>query len=91
MLLERLGQLPETPTRLALQMIRETLRRLRRERHDERMRLLQAEIRAAEASGDRETLLQALALVEQLKRRYPEFYPAPSPYFPDTRTNTFGT
>lgn len=90
-LLDRLGQLPETPTRLALQMIRETLRRLRRERHDERMRLLQAEIRAAEASGDRETLLQALALVEQLKRRYPEFYPAPSPYFPDTRTNTFGT
>ncbi len=90
-LLERLGQLPETPTRLALQMIRETLLRLRRERHDERMRLLQAEIRAAEASGDRETLLQALALVEQLKRRYPEFYPARSPYFPDTRTNTFGT
>lgn len=89
-LLERLGQLPETPTRLALQMIRETLRRLRRERHDERMRLLQADIRAAEASGDREALLQALALVEQLKRRYPEFYPAPSPYFPDTRTNTFG-
>lgn len=89
-LLDRLGQLPETPIRLALQMIRETLHRLRRERHDERMRLLQAEIRTAEASGDRETLLQALALVEQLKRRYPEFYPAPSPYFPDTRTNTFG-
>jgi len=90
-LLARLGQLPETPPRLALQMIRETLRRLRRERHDERMRLLQADIRAAEASGDREALLQALALVEQLKRRYPEFYPAPSPYFPDTRTNTFGS
>ena len=88
-LVARLGQLPETPARLALQMLRQALQRLRRERHDERMRALQADVRVAEASGDREALRQALELVERLKRRYPEFYPAPSPYFPDTRSSTF--
>jgi DNA primase len=86
-LVARLGQLPETPARLALQMIRQALQRLRRERHDERVRALQDDVRAAEAGGDREALRQALELVERLKRRYPEFYPAPSPYFPDTRSS----
>lgn len=62
-----------------------TLFRLRKERHDQRMRQLMAEIAAAEREKDRDALRHTVALIDRLKMRYPEFYPAPSPYFRDAR------
>lgn len=62
-----------------------TLVRLRKERHDERMRQLMAEIAAAERENDRDLLRHTVALIDRLKARYPEFYPVPSPYFRDAR------
>ncbi|MFN3336772.1 MAG: DNA primase, partial [Thermomicrobium sp.] len=84
-LCERIAAQPELPLPLARQAIRDAFRRLRRERHDERLRSLLSEVRAAEESGDRVALRTALELVEALKQRFPEFYPEPSPYFRDTR------
>lgn len=82
---ERIAAQPELPPALARQAIRDAFRRLRRERHDERLRSLLSEVRAAEESGDRAALRTALELIEALKQRFPEFYPEPSPYFRDTR------
>lgn len=82
---ERIAAQPELPLPLARQAIRDAFRRLRRERHDERLRSLLSEVRAAEESGDRVALRTALELVEALKQRFPEFYPEPSPYFRDSR------
>lgn len=62
-----------------------TLVRLRKERHDQRMRQLMAEIAAAERENDRDSLRHTVTLIDRLKTRYPEFYPAPSPYFRDAR------
>ncbi|WP_040668317.1 toprim domain-containing protein, partial [Nitrolancea hollandica] len=62
-----------------------TLFRLRKERHDQRMRQLMAEIAVAEREKDRDALRHTVALIDRLKVRYPEFYPAPSPYFRDAR------
>lgn len=85
MLRQRVATQPDLPLPLAQQAIRDALRRLRRERHDDQLHSLLAEIRSAEASGDREALRETLELVDALKRRFPEFYPEPSPYFRDTR------
>ncbi len=84
-LLERVQHQPDLPNALAVQAMREALRRLRRERHDEHLRSLLSEVRAAEERGDREALRDALTLVEALKQRFPEFYPERSPYFRDIR------
>ncbi|MCS7050560.1 MAG: DNA primase, partial [Thermomicrobium sp.] len=84
-LVQRVVSQPELPLPLARQAILESFRRLRRERHDEHLRSLLSEVRAAEEAGDRAALRTALELVEALKRRFPEFYPDPSPYFRDTR------
>lgn len=62
-----------------------TLVRLRKERHDQRMRQLLSEIVDAEREKDRDTLRHTVTLIDRLKARYPEFYPAPSPYFRDAR------
>lgn len=82
---ERVAAQPDLPLPLARQALRDALRRLRRERHDERLRSLLSDVRAAEQSGDRAALRNALKLIEALKQRFPEFYPDRSPYFRDTR------
>ncbi len=61
------------------------LRRLRKEHHDYRMRQLLADLREAEREDDQESLRHNLELIDQVKARYPEFYPEPSPYFRDVR------
>lgn len=82
---ERVAAQPDLPVPLARQALRDALRRLRRERHDERLRSLLSEVRVAEQMGDRAALRSALELIEALKQRFPEFYPERSPYFRDTR------
>jgi DNA primase len=82
---QRFATQPDLPAPLARQAIREAFRRLRRERHDERLRSLLSEVRDAEERGDRDELRRALELIEALKQRFPEFYPERSPYFRDTR------
>ncbi|GBD17996.1 DNA primase [bacterium HR27] len=82
---ERVAAQPDLPAPLARQALRDALRRLRRERHDERLRSLLSEVRVAEQTGDRAALRSALELIEALKQRFPEFYPERSPYFRDTR------
>jgi len=82
---ERVAAQPDLPVPLARQALRDALRRLRRERHDERLRSLLSEVRVAEQTGDRAALRSALELIEALKQRFPEFYPERSPYFRDTR------
>jgi DNA primase len=63
------------------------LRRLRKEHHDYRMQQLLADLSAAERDNDQESLHHNLTLIDQIKARYPEFYPEPSPYFRDVRDN----
>ncbi len=63
------------------------LRRLRKEHHDYRMQQLLSGLAAAEQEGDQESLQHNLSLIDQVKARYPEFYPEPSPYFRDVRDN----
>jgi len=82
---ERVAAQPDLPVPLARQALRDALRRLRREHHDERLRSLLSEVRVAEQTGDRAALRSALELIEALKQRFPEFYPERSPYFRDTR------
>jgi DNA primase len=82
---QRFATQPDLLVPLARQAIREAFRRLRRERHDERLRSLLSEVRDAEERGDRDELRRALELIEALKQRFPEFYPERSPYFRDTR------
>mgnify|MGYP001178292488 CR=1 FL=1 len=82
----RLPPMPETPASTTIETIRQAIHRLRRERHEAQVRLLHQEIREAEARGDREIVREHLQHLEQLRIRYPEFYPAPSPYFPDLRS-----
>ncbi|MBX6341416.1 MAG: toprim domain-containing protein, partial [Thermomicrobiaceae bacterium] len=64
----------------------DTLRALRRSRHDLRWRQLSEELSAARQEGDAEAEEHVRGLIRQLMERYPEFYPDPSPLFPDTRT-----
>lgn len=63
----------------------QVIRRLRRERYDERLRQLQEEVRSAAEEGDRDELRRLLALLDQHKALSPEFYPNKSPYFLDAR------
>jgi len=84
-LYERVATQPDLPLPLARQAMRDAFRRLRREQHDQHLRSLLSEVRAAEAAGDRTALRSALELIEALKQRFPEFYPDRSPYFRDTR------
>ncbi|HET9014402.1 MAG TPA: hypothetical protein VFN57_02325, partial [Thermomicrobiaceae bacterium] len=63
----------------------EALQRLRRERHDLRLRQLMTEMVSAKSEGDDETVRQCGDLLRDTMARYPEFYPEPSPYFRDVR------
>lgn len=63
------------------------LRRLRKEHHDYRMQQLLSEIQIAAEEGNQEAYRHNTNLLEQIKARYPEFYPEPSPYFRDVRDN----
>ncbi|HEX7103478.1 MAG TPA: DNA primase [Nitrolancea sp.] len=85
-----LQQLGDRPLSYSAQVRREAdgaLQRLRKERHDERMRQLIDELSTAARDSDQETVRHYLELIDQLRERYPEFYPEPSPYFRDIRDN----
>jgi len=85
-----LQQLGERPISYSAQVRREAdgaLRRLRKERHDQRMRQLIDDLSSAARENDQETVRHYLELIDQLRERYPEFYPEPSPYFRDIRDN----
>lgn len=85
---ELLALTEDRPLSYAGQLQREAeqaLQRMRKERHDQQVRQLREEIVDAEASGDSEAVRQALRMMDELKRSFPEFYPEPSPYFRDAR------
>jgi DNA primase len=84
-LTELLGERPQTFPGQLRREAEQALRRLRKQRHDERMRQLMADVSEAERGQDRESLRHNMLLLEQLRARYPEFYPSPSPYFRDIR------
>jgi DNA primase len=82
------GSLAERPQTFPGQLRREAdqvLSRLRKERHDQQIRQLMSDLTHAESEKDRETVVEHLALIDQMKLRYPEFYPEKSPYFKDIR------
>lgn len=91
---ELIASIGEKPGGFPGQVRREAeqaLRRLRKDRHDLRMRQLMADIAEAERDGDRDALLHGMSLLDQIKQRYPEFYPGPSPYFKDARDTATGS
>jgi DNA primase len=84
-LTESLGERPQTFPGQLRREADQVLNRLRKERHDQQIRQLMADVSQAESDRDRETVTQHLALIDQMKLRYPEFYPSKSPYFRDIR------
>jgi hypothetical protein len=68
------------------QELRDTLRRLRQEQHDARLRTIQQAIGEATLAGDQEALVSLTALLPDLLAARRAFDPPTSPYFRDTRT-----
>lgn len=68
------------------QEIRDTLRLLRQEAHDVKIRLLQGALAEAGLAGDRETIAALSGQLQPLLVARRAFDPPPSPYFRDTRT-----
>jgi DNA primase len=68
------------------QELRDTLRRLRQEQHDTRLRTIQQAIGEATLAGDQEALIALTALLPGLLAAKRTFDPPTSPYFRDTRT-----
>ncbi|HWV23437.1 MAG TPA: DNA primase [Thermomicrobiales bacterium] len=62
------------------------LEKLRIERFRFLTQQLVAGIRIAEAEGDKEALGQIKQQMSQLSERFQQYYPSPSPYFEDSRT-----
>jgi DNA primase len=84
-LLGLIGERPLSYSGQARREAEEALQRLRKERHDYRMRQLMADLSAAARENDQEALRHNMELMDQVRARYPEFYPEPSPYFRDVR------
>jgi DNA primase len=90
-LIANLGERPQTFPGQLRREAQQVLTRLRKERHDQQIRQLMADLTHAESEKDRETLIEHLALIDQMKARYPEFYPDKSPYFKDIRDTGWST
>jgi DNA primase len=84
-LIESIGERPQTYPGQLRREAEQVLTRLRKQRHDQQIRQLMSDLTYAEAEKDRETMIEHLALIDQMKARYPEFYPDKSPYFRDIR------
>lgn len=64
------------------------IERLLRQRHDERMRQAQADVRDAQQSGDIDALAQAMQRIGALAQQRGTFAPTVSPYFRDSRSES---
>jgi DNA primase len=84
-LIESLGERPQTYPGQLRREAEQVLTRLRKQRHDQQIRQLMSDLNHAESEKDRETVVEHLTLIDQMKARYPEFYPDKSPYFRDSR------
>jgi DNA primase len=84
-LIESLGERPQMYPGQLRREADQVLNRLRKQRHDQQIRQLMADLNHAESERDRDTVVQHLELIDQMKARYPEFYPDKSPYFKDIR------
>ena len=85
-----LDSLRETPSQYAIQIERDILRavdRMREARHREQLLALQAELRDAEASGDKDESARVAAQLAALAVEHKQFAPPTSPYFRDTRSD----
>lgn len=65
---------------------RQVLEKLGRERFTFLMRQLHAGIQSAQGEGDTVAIDDLKQQIVKLSERYQQFYPTPSPYFQDTRT-----
>ena len=84
-LTDSLGERPQMFPGQLNREANQVLTRLRKQRHDQQIRQLMNDLTHAESEQDRETVVEHLALIDQMKLRYPEFYPDKSPYFKDIR------
>ncbi|TVR74734.1 MAG: DNA primase [Sphaerobacteraceae bacterium] len=84
-LIESIGERPQTYPGQLRREAEQVLTRLRKQRHDQQIRQLMSDLNHAESEKDRDTVVEHLALIDQMKTRYPEFYPEKSPYFRDSR------
>ena len=66
---------------------RQALDNLGKERFARLTRQLQASMRSAQEAGDAETIAELRLQVAALAERHRRFYPPPSPYFLDSRSN----
>lgn len=64
------------------------IERLLRQRHDERYRQAQADVREAQQAGDSEALAQAMQRIMALAQQQGSFAPIVSPYFRDSRSES---
>ncbi len=84
-LVANLGERPQMYPGQLKREAEQVLNRLRKQRHDQQIRQLMSDLSHAESEKDRETVVSHLVLIDQMKTRYPEFYPSRSPYFRDIR------
>jgi DNA primase len=66
--------------------VQQVLGKLGRERFAYLQRMLHGELQGAEQRGDREAVDQLKTQIAQLSARHQQYYPSPSPYFHDSRT-----
>lgn len=85
-LVAALGERAETFPGPIRQEFRETLRHLRQEQHETRLKSIQQAIHEAAIAGDQETLVSLTALLPDLLATKRSFDPPKSPYFRDMRT-----
>ncbi len=84
-LIDNLGERPQMYPGQLKREADQVLTRLRKQRHDQQIRQLMADLTHAESEQDRETVIEHMTLIDQMKARFPEFYPDKSPYFKDIR------
>ena len=85
-LLELLADRPTGVLGQVQREARKALDQLRRERFDYLVRQLEASVRAAQETGDRDAVDQLRTQIALLSARHKSFDPPPSPYFLDSRT-----
>jgi hypothetical protein len=85
-LIEMLSGRPEQfPSHIRTEA-RQVLEKLGRERFGFLMRQLHSAIQAAQNEGDTGAIDQLKSQIVKLSERHQQYYPTPSPYFQDTRT-----
>lgn len=77
---------PDATPGLVYRELAQAIHTLAKSRHDFKVRQVNRELATAKAAGDSEAITVLVQQIAELARKKPNFDPAQSPYFTDTRT-----